>query len=959
MANGSFGLSGLPTAPTTVGSAPNNALTPVSVAVNSTAGFQSGDLVYNFGGDIAPVPGNFASTGTFPITDTNTTYAQNVTSGEMMPSPVTGGYNFRSGDTIAKLTNGNIVIVYLRNHPSSTNYPYFKIIDENGTVIVAETAITGGANFSTYGVITVAALTGGGFAAAWLDGASSTGVWTAVYTNTGTVTRASTLDTGAGYPTYQSMIQIAPRPDGSWILAVMVSATMWHKVFNAAGNQVYAWTNVGSNQASSYYFRYVVRSDNSFIFMQMNAGGTLDYTVYSATNTVSKARATLTSTASVNAQMWGGATLLASDTTLVTFGTTTSLYYVTINSSNTASATTQYTFVTGSNYYWARPITLANGNYLLGYMSISNANGGYVLQYAVLNSSHVLQSPAGGNTLTGFTTNTVSVPASAVETTNYYHFINTPCNDQVTQNNGWTSSSPLNMVWARISPTTYLPTKANTTTVSIGNTAAQAVSGYARSGSTPTTASFFAATTGTISTSSTAGSLLVAQTTIEADTVIAIDTATLSNGTALILYRLSSGLAPLKLAVITPSGVLSATYTVVANTYTSGVLVDYNMQFRLAVLTDGKIAVSYMNSAGSGALLILSSTYAVLSTLTLTNISVNTQAGSMSLAALTNARFVLTYINSSNNRVEYQVYNSSLTQLVANTIVGTTTSTNYLPSVAATQSGFIISYYYTTGSAYYYISYLETSTNAFTDGGTSGQFNAGTANFIANKMITGPNGSIYSLSLFGTAGDGRIGTSQGQMSGAAVFTSVTPNFGVSNNGSQAPTLAVTPGTNNVVAVYFGSATTINSITYNASGRYAVTGLITITLSLPATAALTVMSACGLVGNSVLLALRNSSNHLTYCIYNPSAVTYTTPLTAGVTPSNTTAIGLSNGFSLVGVSSTDAPANGQGTVVINGPAQLSSSYPSTTAGQSFDFGNPVTFGAAGTISGRNVNLIGNV
>ena len=959
MANGSFGLSGLPTAPTTVGSAPNNPFTPVSVAVNSTAGFEAGDLVYNYAGDIAPVPGNFVSTGTFPITDTNTTYTPNVTSGEMMPSPVTGGYNFRSGDTTAKLTNGNIVIVYLRNHPSQTNYPYFKIIDENGTVVVPETAITGGANFSTFGVITVAALTGGGFAAAWLDGQSSTGVWTAVYTNTGTVTRASTLDTGAGYPTYQSMIQIAPRPDGSWILAVMVSATMWHKVFNAAGNQVYAWTNVGSNQAAVYYFRYVVRSDNSFVFMQVNASNGLDYTVYSATNTVSKARATLASTASINLQMWGGATLLAGDTTLVTFGNTSNLYYVTINSSNTASATTQYTFVTGSNYYWARPITLANGNYLLGYMSISNANGGYVLQYAVLNSSHVLQSPAGGNTLTGFTTNTVSVPASAVETTNYYHFINTPCNDQVTQNNGWSSSSPLNMVWARISSTTYLPIKSNTTTVSIGNTVAQAVSGYARSGSTPTTASFFAATTGTISTSSAAGSFLVTQTTIEADTVIAIDTTTLSNGTVLVLYRLSSGLAPLKLAVITPSGVLSATYTVVANTYTSGVLVDYNSQFRLAVLTDGKIAVSYMNSAGSAALLILSSAYAVLSTATLTGAAVNTAYGSLSLAALTNARFVVTYVGPSTNAVYYQVYNSSLTQLVAETQVSSQTTQTYQPSVAATQGGFIISYYYTGGSGYYYVSYLETSTNAFTNGGTSGQFNTGTGSYMSNKMITGPNGSIYSLSISGTSGDARLSVSQGQMSGTSLFAGFTPGFGVSNNGSQAPTLAVTPSTNNVVGMYWTSATTVSFVTYNASARFSVTSLTTLTLSLPSTVANTVMSACGLVGNSVLLALRNSNNYLTYCIFNPSAVTYTTPLVAGVTPANPVAISNANGFSLVGVSSTAAPANGSGTVVINGPAQLNSNYPASTTGRSFNFQNPVTFGTAGTISGRNVNLIGNV
>jgi hypothetical protein len=109
---------------------------------------------------------------------------------------------------------------------------------------------------------------------------------------------------------------------------------------------------------------------------------------------------------------------------------------------------------------------------------------------------------------------------------------------------------------------------------------------------------------------------------------------------------------------------------------------------------------------------------------------------------------------------------------------------------------------------------------------------------------------------------------------------------------------------------------------------------------------------------VLVLCTNAASNLTYLILNPNAYTYTTTLTAGVTASNTTTLSPSTGVSLLGVSSTAAPANGQGTVVINGPAQLGSSYPSTTA-QSFNFQNPVTFGVAGSVSGRNVNLIGNV
>jgi hypothetical protein len=115
----------------------------------------------------------------------------------------------------------------------------------------------------------------------------------------------------------------------------------------------------------------------------------------------------------------------------------------------------------------------------------------------------------------------------------------------------------------------------------------------------------------------------------------------------------------------------------------------------------------------------------------------------------------------------------------------------------------------------------------------------------------------------------------------------------------------------------------------------------------------------MTGHNVLFLAANSAGQLTYLIFNPASYTYTVPLTAGVTPSSPVALSATKGFSLVGVSSTAAPANGQGTVVINGPAQLNSNYSASTAGQSFNFQNPVTFGVAGSVSGRNVNLIGNV
>ena len=82
MANGSFGLSGVPTAPTTVGTVPNNALSPVTVAVNSVGGFQAGDLIYNVNGDVSTIPGNYVSTATFPVNASLPVNVPNVNFGE-------------------------------------------------------------------------------------------------------------------------------------------------------------------------------------------------------------------------------------------------------------------------------------------------------------------------------------------------------------------------------------------------------------------------------------------------------------------------------------------------------------------------------------------------------------------------------------------------------------------------------------------------------------------------------------------------------------------------------------------------------------------------------------------------------------------------------------------------------------------------------------------------------------
>jgi hypothetical protein len=511
--------------------------------------------------------------------------------------------------------------------------------------------------------------------------------------------------------------------------------------------------------------------------------------------------------------------------------------------------------------------------------------------------------------------------------------------------------------WAKASPSTYLPIKSSSVSALVGTSSAQSVSGYARSVATPTSAAFFASTSGTVSSSVSAGAVVVAQTAIDTSGVCyGIDTASLSDGSCLILYRLGSSTFSIKLAVISPVGALTATYTVVASAATTANLTQG--QTKLAVLTDGKIAVTYLDSSSVAQLIVLSSTYSVVAGPTAYGGEGSSSTG-IGLAALSGGRLVIAYKSTSNSWPAYRVYSSSLTSLVAETNVFTSNTASSAISCASYPGGFLVTFTNTSNGVFFAYSYIETTTNSFT-ASTGDQ--VGTATFNrGQKSVSGTNGSVYSIA-FNDSGATNPSLYLNAGGSRTISTRVLNSMmSVSGNGSTGMALALTSYNEPVVFAFVSS--TVIRMMYNTSALgIASTGVyfeFTSVFSYPSSISNNIMVGGTLAGHNVVLALLNSSNFLTYTVINPTNYTYSSSLTAGVTTANPVAIGLSNGFSLIGVSSTDAPANGQGTVVINGPAQLSSSYPSTTSGQSFDFGNPVTFGAAGTISGRNVNLIGNV
>ena len=964
MANGSFGLSGVPTAPSTVGTVPNNAFTPVTVAVNSVGGFQAGDLVYNINGDMQSVPNNYVSTATFPITDSSAVNVPNVNFGESQTPPVTGGYQYR-GNNSAKLTDGNIVIVYLGGLASNNNAPNFKIISETGTVVVSDTVIaaTGTGFNGISGNICVCALSGGGFVCAWvLEG--SLNIAYAIYSNTGTLVSSPVNSTFISLPGSSSWIGATARPDGSWILSGIGAPNIYFRLYNATGTALGGWIDSGRPiQSNNNQYEIVARADNSFVIIFPRTSAGLNWATYNSSGTFQAVNA-VTTTNPTSLQFWGGAALLTNGAIIITWGSSSGTSYAQLSTSNVASTPAFYTSL-GSylqTSYYARPIALSSGGYFVGYRpSLASPQIQYsdILNYIFVSSSNTILSSALGSYVYSVSSLYNCIP-TFVETASAVNVIYSPSVSGNNPNTG-TPNVSTQINWVRINSTSYGVITGTGVATTVATSSAQGVIGYARSASTPTSATFLASSTGNVSATSTqttnASTLVVPQSIISSDTTgtyLGWDAACLPDGTTLVLYAMALGTA-LKLAVISPAGLLTNTITLKTDCWDS---TGMRSSVRVTPLSDGKIVCSYIAASAPQVLqmLILSSAYSVLTTVTQSDFRNQVQTG-CNIAALTNARFVLAFTTQSTGYATTVIYNSSGTLI--QTPAGPTNNNAQQITVSGTRTGYLLNY--KSNTSYINKTYIETSTNVFT---SPTQFTPyiESANLFGMKSVTGPNGNVYALGPTGS-NNNILQVYNGPF--------VDPNSGggfnignVANGNSIADTsgvaLVVTGYGEPVTFSWWNATTLVYYYNTSAMGIQGSTSAQLISgLSLQGSVSGAKMVGTGTTGHNVLVVVQNAAGALTYFIFNPNAYVYTNTLTSGVTPSSPVVLSPSNGVALIGVSTTSATANGTGTVQINGSVQLNSSYSATTTGQTFDFRNQATFGATGAISGRNVTLIGNV
>lgn len=265
--------------------------------VSSATGFSAGDLIYETGSGIGKIPTGTGGNGTFSAT------------GDLKLSGPSAGskHGFArnlnihasgvgNGEYVCKLASGKIAVLYYRyyqtnsrNAAAESQFVYIRIYNEDGTINVAETAVTEDSGFywtgnNTYPALAICQLSGGNIAVAWgcASGNSNTKVAYAIHNGTtgaqitAPVVINSVVD--GSNPYMKSCLRIEPLTGGNCVIAWTSDANtnMYHTIINSTGGSVLSARSLGqtySGAANRDSLSLCAREDGNYCVMQSYSGG--------------------------------------------------------------------------------------------------------------------------------------------------------------------------------------------------------------------------------------------------------------------------------------------------------------------------------------------------------------------------------------------------------------------------------------------------------------------------------------------------------------------------------------------------------------------------------------------------------------------------------------------------------------------------------------------------------------
>ena len=958
---------------------PATQATPNTTSVTTQTGFSQGDLVYFNNGDYKS-PANLTAPSSITI---SAPQPQLVSSGGAggVGFPVFSSTDYQTSDafgasqaqSMAVLTNGNIVQVF-RSY--TNNYPSFRIINSSGAIVVAATAISTSATFAnSSNLISVSALTGGGFAVMFYD--SSINPSFAIYTNSGSVTTAATSDSiGSTAGNVQVPIQITSLANGGFAVCVVISNNnLYYKIYTSTGGTTVAWTVAwASNQ--SYGYSIASRSDSSIcIAGYYPSGANVSYAIFSATGTAIVAR---TSAGTYNSSRLDLICLADGTTFVLGLYDSSSTYNIIckfIPTGNTLSAATtllnyQNTYTQStSSFTFLRLYAQSSGGFAL----FSSDINGLCLYVSFYNSNATVSYPASNS-------NGV-VPLNFINFTTYYTVSSGyySAKGTVYENGGniyfaYSNNylSCINYNYISINTSTYTfnvnPSATSLSSVSPTISTTSTAGSLITSSTTPTRLNYYAgASSSVVATTSVSNTL--PPTLLDSFSVNNITSTTLSDGRFAIGYLNSSYSITVK--VFSSSGSLLQTIKP-GTTYGA-----YNHSgLKLFALANGKLGVAWLNSAGTNINVnIYSSSYSVVASGT-SIISANSTSttywgdsyGWDIKGNLATDQIIIMYPGTS-NYLYYTIFNNSLGSVVSPTLVS---ATWYNPQITPIQQGGIILQWWNGSSSITTYAFYPTSSSTYQSYEFGTTFTAvtnpyanqsKTVSTVGNYVIIPGNGATtqfypYTINPYNSNFDSKYqNTSAPSFSGN--LSTGGAAFGGTGYGTFTMASYTSTGSSGSMRVYGGVNYNSYNLT-NPSQQY-----IDITCSIQgSTQQITITPG---VAYSSVIAWADANNYPNYMIVNTAPIILPYSVTSGVTVSNPVTIspapntsGISNA-ALVGVANNTAAAGASATLTTNGPVTLNTNYSASTAFQSFDYQLPNgggIQGVKGTIVGRNVNLLGN-
>lgn len=935
----------------------NIPLTPNFTPVTSSTGFAQGDMVFYNNGDYQTFTPQ-VSTASFPITLSQPVRAGavggtgGVLTSNLTSSTPSGGNSMARN--VAVLSNGNIVVA----SAGTGNNPFFTIYDTSFAVVVSRVTLPASFSMTTNNV-GVTALTGGGFVIHFVN--ASQYFTYAVYTNTGTVTKAlaqdSTVTTGSAvYP-----FTVTALSGGGFVAAAATSTTqMGWMIFNAAGTRTGSTNVISAVYDNSTVPVIVANNNDTFFIIWLSSTSTLTWYQRNASNTA-LSNSTIATGGSVTQTGSYSATLLGDGTTIAIgnwngSGLSFRLYNSSTYSMGSATSYSTPQIVTAAqNVQQMYMYRVTSGDICVVFSTSTRVNGTFTFLNSSLQplsvpgavaSSIVYKPMTSFGAASGNSPYIASCMAGLEISGVLYLFFSTV---NALGTTGF-------MKYEAISTSTYSLVNNSSVSVSGGSTTLT-VGSTVPNTFTPASTSYYTSSNSTV-VSSTTNITAGARVTVTSSThAYNYDTCTLTDGNFVVAY-INHDTSNVIAQVYNSSGTLVTTVTV----GTTALSTSSRGAIKVKPLASGKFVVVYGATTTSIASAVVSAAYSVTATATLSGVDINASSvwwtsNFMGAGSLSNDRYIV--MGNTGSQISWAVYSNTATLLASGT-----NSNNWQPYCAAglPGGGFVI-FAGDSGGGGNLIYYTELSTNTFanltaaTGFGSSGS--ASSSGATQTQMLSNAKGQIFFYPSVCQGGSISTNIRRATLVTTAPSIEQDINFGDPGgaNPNNLPFIGCELANGSYLTVTLGvGASGTSTISYNNpyGGTSANTGTYITTTNVN----------CGnnflalltpLAGNRAAFVAASATNNLYLSIITVTD-NYTATIVANSTVSSAVTI-TSGTYAFAGVAANAATAGGVGTIQTNGMAQLNSNYSASVPGTAFTARSSSLPSINGTINGRNMVLYG--